>query len=91
MPGSSDISRSARAKVFMNGRSQAVRLPKAFRLEGDEVTIRREGEAVILEPIKKRGWPRGYWAKADRHRADLELGDLPPLGGKLLDIEDDGS
>jgi antitoxin VapB len=39
------------AKVFWSGRSQAVRLPKAFRLEQDEVGIRRHGSAVILEPI----------------------------------------
>lgn len=39
------------AKVFWSGRSQAVRLPKEFRFEGKEVRIRREGDAVILEPI----------------------------------------
>jgi antitoxin VapB len=39
------------AKVFWSGRSQAVRLPKEFRVEGDEVRIRRHGAAVILEPI----------------------------------------
>ena len=39
------------AKLFWTGRSQAVRLPKEFRFEGDEVQIRRHGAAVILEPI----------------------------------------
>ncbi len=39
------------AKVFWSGRSQAVRLPKEFRVDGDEVRIRRRGAAVILEPI----------------------------------------
>jgi antitoxin VapB len=39
------------ARVFWSGRSQAVRLPKEFRFEGDEVRIRRHGAAVILEPI----------------------------------------
>ena len=39
------------AKVFWSGHSQAVRLPKNFRVEGSEVRIRRHGEAVILEPI----------------------------------------
>jgi antitoxin VapB len=39
------------AKLFWTGRSQAVRLPKAFRFEGEEVRIRREGDAVILEPV----------------------------------------
>ncbi len=39
------------AKVFWSGRSQAVRLPKEYRFENDEVRIRRHGQAVILEPI----------------------------------------
>ena len=49
------------AKVFANGRSQAVRLPKAFRFATKEVSVRREGESVILEPIKAPAWPRGFW------------------------------
>ena len=40
------------AKVFMTGRSQAVRMPKEFRFSTDEVRIRAEGSRVILEPIK---------------------------------------
>jgi len=40
------------AKLFMNGRSQAVRLPKAFRFEGNEVFIRRIGNAVVLIPVE---------------------------------------
>ena len=51
------------AKVFANGRSQAVRLPKAFRFSGKEVSVRRDGEAVVLEPIKGRAWPRNLWRK----------------------------
>jgi antitoxin VapB len=42
------------AKVFLNGRSQAVRLPKAFRFEGaTEVFIERDGDRVILSPTRK--------------------------------------
>ena len=43
---------SSTAKLFMHGRSQAVRLPKEFRFEGTEVRIRQEGDKVILEPIE---------------------------------------
>lgn len=39
------------AKIFWTGRSQAVRLPKAFRFDTDHVRIRRQGQAVILEPV----------------------------------------
>lgn len=38
------------AKLFQNGQSQAVRLPKEFRFEGDEVFIKRSGNAVVLIP-----------------------------------------
>ncbi|MBA2351684.1 MAG: antitoxin [Burkholderiales bacterium] len=38
------------AKLFQNGQSQAVRLPKEFRFEGDEVIITRVGNAVLLSP-----------------------------------------
>ena len=41
------------AKLFINGRNQAVRLPKAFRFDGDEVFIKRVGNAVVLLPVKQ--------------------------------------
>ena len=41
----------ATAKVFWSGRSQAIRLPKEYRFDDEEVRIRRHGSAVILEPI----------------------------------------
>lgn len=43
------------AKLFWSGRSQAVRLPKEFRFDGEEVRIRRHGQTVILEPVN-RDW-----------------------------------
>lgn len=39
------------AKLFRNGRSQAVRLPQEFRFEGDRVRIRRIDQGVLLEPL----------------------------------------
>lgn len=39
------------AKLFQNGRSQAVRLPKEFRFEGDEVYIKKSGNVIILLPM----------------------------------------
>ena len=41
------------AKIFQNGRSQAIRLPKAFRLPGTEVKISRDGSRIILEPLEQ--------------------------------------
>ncbi len=40
------------AKLFANGKSQAVRLPKEFRFEGNEVIVKRLGNAVLLFPAR---------------------------------------
>lgn len=45
----------ATAKLFRSGRSQAVRLPKEFRFDGDEVVVTRLGAAVVLLP-KNHDW-----------------------------------
>jgi antitoxin VapB len=49
------------ARLFWSGGSQAVRLPKAMRLPGTEVLVRRRGEAVILEPVPERDSWDGFW------------------------------
>ena len=54
------------AKVFQSGNSQAIRLPKEFRFDVDEVEVSREGDAVILRPRPDAGRP---WASL---RAALE-------------------
>jgi virulence-associated protein VagC len=75
--------KALRAKLLMNGRSQAVRLPKELRFEGDEVWARKQGDAVILEPIARRCWPVGYWERVSRSGKDLELGRIRPIGAEL--------
>lgn len=47
------------AKVFQSGNSQAIRLPKEFRFDVDQVEVTREGDAVILRPRSRR---RERWA-----------------------------
>lgn len=51
MPRSAANSNSSEAKLFWNGRSQAVRLPKEFRFAGDRVRVKRVGKGVLLEPF----------------------------------------
>lgn len=51
------------AKLFQNGRSQAVRLPREFRFEGEEVRIRRVARGVLLEPIIQN--PKEWFKKLD--------------------------
>ncbi len=48
-----------KAKLFTNGRSQAVRLPREFRFKGDAVNIRRVGKAVVLFP-EEESWDMLY-------------------------------
>jgi antitoxin VapB len=51
-------SKRVTARVFTTGRSQAVRLPKEFRFDTDTVLVHREGNSVVLEPVRE--WPEGY-------------------------------
>jgi antitoxin VapB len=52
------------AKLFRNGRSQAVRLPREFRFEGSQVRVRRVAEGVLLEPLISD--PKKWFAELDR-------------------------
>ena len=58
--------RKSTAKLFMHGRSQAVRLPKEFRLPGKEARVSKIGDKVILEPMEKPPFDvEAFWAKLD--------------------------
>jgi antitoxin VapB len=72
------------AKLFQNGRSQAVRLPKEFRFKGTEVRIRKQGEKVILEPIKQTKWPDGFW---DIFTQDPQFETPVPLPSKKFNLD----
>ena len=52
------------AKVFTNGRFQAVRLPKQFRIDCAEVYINKEGDRLILEPKPKISWAEFFQTEA---------------------------
>jgi len=40
-------------RLFRNGRNQALRIPREFEMEGDEAVIHREGDRLIIEPVRK--------------------------------------
>lgn len=40
-------------RLFRNGRNQALRIPREFELEGDEAIVRKEGNRLIVEPVRK--------------------------------------
>lgn len=75
-----------RAKLFKSGGSQAVRLPKDFRFEGqEEVLIYREGEKVILAPVR-RSWSREFLALAGS-APDFPYPEEPPPAEPGPDLE----
>ena len=62
----------ANAKLFWNGRSQAVRLPKEFRFEGDQVRVTRMGAGILLEPMPefKKESVEEWFARIDAPKGD---------------------
>lgn len=83
MPSKPPTPKHTNAKLFWNGRSQAVRLPKEFRFEGDRVRISRVGKGILLEPIEPKEAPteesiEAWFARLDSIRGD----ELFPEGRK---------
>jgi antitoxin VapB len=71
------MSRTERpVRLFRNGRNQAVRIPREFELSGDEAVLRKEGDCLIIEPVRK-----------GRLLALLET--LKPLKQKFPDVDED--
>ena len=69
---------SRRAKIFQNGGSQAVRLPKDCRFEGqDEVMVYRDGNRVILEPVDE--WSAEFLACLGAWDEEIERPSQRPL------------
>jgi antitoxin VapB len=61
------MSATGTAKLFKHGRSQAVRLPKEFRMPGTVVRVRRIGRSVLLEPIDEPFDVKAWFAKIDEY------------------------
>jgi antitoxin VapB len=63
---------AAEAKVFMTGRSQAVRLPKEYRVSGESVYVKRLGDGILLVPKTGDRW-KGLFAALDEFPRDFKL------------------
>lgn len=71
------------AKVFRNGRSQAVRLPKEMRVESEEVYIEKIGHSLIITPKEKCRWDSMRKALEELSGLELER-EQPPLQQREL-------
>ncbi len=65
------------AEIVRANGSQLVKLPEEFHLQGNTVSIRRQGEAIVLEPVKAAKWPEGFF---DDIRIDDPAFSRPPQG-----------
>jgi antitoxin VapB len=76
-----DHAMSARAKVFMNGRSQAIRLPKDFRVSGDTVTLKRVPDGILISERDPwdaceeacQGIPESFFKAMESRNQNLKL------------------
>jgi antitoxin VapB len=66
------------ARIFRNGRNQAVRIPVELSLDAETVTIERQGDALILRPLPASGWDRFFADPSLVLPPDFEVGDDPP-------------
>lgn len=69
------------ARLFRNGRNQALRIPREFELPGNEVVLHKEGDRLIVVPVKRSNRLAGLlasWGLIDEVFPDVDQG-LPPL------------
>ena len=64
-------------RLFRNNRNQAIRIPVEFELPGEEAVISRDGDRLIIEPLRKKGLPAllDSWEPLDEDFPDIE--DMP--------------
>jgi antitoxin VapB len=71
-------------KLFRNGRNQAVRIPVEFELPGDEAIMHRDGDRLVIEPVRKRGLVALLQAMKPLEEDFPEIDDLIPAPEKVL-------
>jgi len=68
------------ARIFRNGRNQALRIPRGFELDADEAILRKDGACLMVKPVRRRPDPATLpagWERRDEVIADLDEGLLP--------------
>ena len=67
------------AKVFQNGKSQAIRIPKKYRVDTKEVYIEKEGDTLIIKPKYENKWDKWFESLTDVTDDFMEERIQPPL------------
>jgi antitoxin VapB len=71
-------------KLFRNGRNQAVRIPVEFELPGDEAIMHREGDRLVIEPVRRRGLLGLLETMKPLDEKFPEIDDAPPPPEEVL-------
>lgn len=73
-----------RVRLFRNGRNQAVRIPVELELPGDEAIMHRDGERLVIEPVRKRGLVALLDSMKPLDEEFPEIEDPAPPPGRVL-------
>ncbi|MFY9973966.1 MAG: AbrB/MazE/SpoVT family DNA-binding domain-containing protein [Chromatiaceae bacterium] len=74
------MQRERQVRLFRNGRNQALRIPRELELDADEAIVRKDGERLIVEPVKRRpdlATLLAGWEPLDEPIPDADEGLLP--------------
>jgi antitoxin VapB len=71
-------------RLFRNGRNQAVRIPVEFELPGDEAVMHRDGDRLVIEPVRKRGLIALLKTMKPPNEAFPEIDDAPTVPEQVL-------
>lgn len=71
-------------RLFRNGRNQAVRIPVEFELPGDEAIMHRDGDRLVIEPVRKRGLLALLETMTPLEEDFPEIDDPPPPPERVL-------
>ena len=81
------------ARVFWSGRSQAIRLPKDFRVEERDLLISRRGKKLVLEPraqpVDDKGWPKSFWKLFGALPEEFDIGPRDQAAERESPLDDD--
>ena len=78
------MSESRHVRLFRNGRNQAVRIPVEFELPGGEAIMHRDGDRLVIEPVRKRGLLALLKSMAPLNEEFPEIGDPLPKPETML-------